>query len=121
MIVIRRPGLPPIVRHDDAIVAEIARLYREGTMMQKEIALRLGISRTAVSNILLRAGLTKAAVRRERAARRPPETVAPVRGGCRWVYGDPRWPGWHYCGKPLVRDRNRGSWCEEHARKVWKP
>ena len=29
---------------------------------------------------------------------------------CRWPYGDPRHPDFHFCGKPVVR----GPYCEQH-------
>jgi GcrA cell cycle regulator len=31
-------------------------------------------------------------------------------GGCRWPYGDPRHPDFHFCGAPVVRE----PYCEQH-------
>ena len=36
---------------------------------------------------------------------------------CRWIDGDVREPGWHYCDLPSAPGR---SWCAEHSARVYR-
>ena len=37
--------------------------------------------------------------------------------GCRWINGDPREPGWHYCQAAV--SKSGGSWCADHEARVY--
>lgn len=39
-------------------------------------------------------------------------------GDCRWAHGDPKQPGFHFCGGKALPGL---SWCEHHAKVVFEP
>ncbi len=40
-----------------------------------------------------------------------------LQGGCQWIYGDPKEPGWYKCGQPIVRGPS--PYCASHMVEGW--
>lgn len=47
---------------------------------------------------------------------RRPAPVGPARGSCCWPFGDPKLPGFRFCGAPAVRK----SYCVAHAKMAYR-
>lgn len=43
------------------------------------------------------------------------DAIAPR--GCKWIDGDPREPGWTWCGEPTAPGE---SWCPSHRMRVYR-
>jgi len=99
-------------------------LWGEG-LTTGEIGKRLGVSKNAVVGKAHRLGLKgrpspikRTAQGRQQAAK-PAEPEHKIRSvvdlqanACRWPIGDPREPGFHFCGRPALPGK---PYCAEHA------
>lgn len=102
----------------DERVEELKRLWGEG-LTTGEIGKTLGVSKNAVVGKAHRLGLKArpSPIKRTKQAKPKPEpkirsVVDLSAHTCRWPIGDPREPGFHFCGKPA----NPGKpYCGEHA------
>lgn len=105
---------------------------REAGCSMAEIGRRLGLTKNQVIGRLYRAGVpggSAAACGKTDAAPSVAPTechaAAPVPGpgyhesGCKWIEGDPRMPGFRYCGENVMMPGN--AWCEAHYRRVYVP
>lgn len=81
---------------------------RETGMTYRQIAMKAKCSKGVVAGTLYRIahGLVTLPIAR------PAERS----GGCRWVEGDPRQPGWSWCGAPAMSGQ---AWCEAHHARVY--
>jgi GcrA cell cycle regulator len=131
----------------DDRMAELRRLWVDTSLSSRDIAARLGMSNGAVCGKARRLGLpmrvdlgrrnnggrkfrqvqpvTVAAVvarrtpaKQGKAVSAAPPVVPPSSThGCKWIEGDPRKPGWAFCGAKSVSGQ---SWCAAHMRRVFK-
>ncbi|MFA7429502.1 MAG: GcrA family cell cycle regulator [Rhodospirillaceae bacterium] len=114
----------------DERIEELKSLWSEG-LTTGEIGKRLGVSKNAVVGKAHRLGLkgrpspikraaTGAPAKPPRAkpaeAKQPPAKIRSVvdlsAHTCRWPIGDPREPGFHFCGAPSAPGK---PYCAEHA------
>lgn len=108
----------------DERIEELKSLWSEG-LTTGEIGKRLGVSKNAVVGKAHRLGLKgrPSPIKRtkpSRPAAPPPKEPEPkIRSlvdlsanTCRWPIGDPREPGFHFCGKPTADGK---PYCSEHA------
>lgn len=98
-------------------------LWGEG-LTTGEIGKRLGVSKNAVVGKAHRLGLKgrPSPIKRTRKAAKPDKPEKPAEPAkavmelqgptCRWPFGDPREPGFHFCGKPALTGK---PYCAEHA------
>ena len=105
-------------------IATLTRLWEEG-QSARAIALALGdnLSRNAVIGKARRLGLAKrpspigspiGAAGKKKPTEPAPKQIGPrdIRDGlCRWPFGDPKKPEFHFCGKPCDSTK---SYCTEH-------
>lgn len=62
---------------------------------------------------------TTARMRRDKKQAPPPGTYHAINpGGCQYIHGDPKRPGWRYCGEATPLGQ---SWCEAHYSVVYTP
>lgn len=110
----------------DERIEELKALWAEG-LTTGEIGKRLGVSKNAVVGKAHRLGLQgrPSPIKREQKPRqdapasRKKETDPKIRSvvdlsvhTCRWPIGDPREPGFHFCGAPSLPNK---PYCAEHA------
>lgn len=116
-------------------IARLEYLWTRG-LSASEIARELGgpaVTRSSVLGKALRLGLSKPPRKKPEARSVPATRAAPspvvpqsrqgatdrrIGRECGWVYGDPRQPGWGYCGKPTT---DGAQWCDEHRARVYVP
>jgi GcrA cell cycle regulator len=98
--------------------AEAIFLVRDCGLTARLVAERLKTTRNAIIGMLYRASMRGTYIRPRAAASKPPSScIAPDPGrGCRWIDGDPRQPGWTFCGEPV---EHGGSWCKAHHARVF--
>ncbi|GAA0568861.1 GcrA family cell cycle regulator [Caenispirillum bisanense] len=108
---------------NDERIELLKSLWAEG-LTTGEIGKRLGVSKNAVVGKAHRLGLkgrpspikrTRKAAKPEAPAKKPdpvPSLVDLAAHTCRWPIGDPREPGFHFCGKPALAGK---PYCAEHA------
>lgn len=91
------------------------------------IAANVGKSAAACRHKAERLGLSRRCRRqtvvRMRTERRRPHPAPVIShpanpGGCQYIYGDPKKPGWHYCGEDTLIGQ---SWCKKHYSLVFTP
>lgn len=80
---------------------------RESGLTYGEIAVRAKCSKGVVAGVLYRIGQGLLTLPIARTA---------DRGGCRWVQGDPKRPGWSWCDAPAIPGQ---AWCSEHRARVY--
>lgn len=137
----------PLTTWTDARVGELRRLWREGLSATEIALRLPGATRNAVLGKLHRMGLlggrrvtgrqpTRAPARSQRArnsVRQPPRRrrmpgPEPLEGlvarlealgphACRWPIGDPRTPGFRFCGRPA----GPRSYCPVHMARAIRP
>lgn len=100
----------------DEMVAELARLWEQG-LSTGEIGKQLGVSKNAVVGKAHRLGLTgrPSPIKRTASKQKTEKQASLVDLGpscCRWPIGDPRDPGFHFCGKKALPGK---PYCPEHA------
>jgi len=108
----------------DERIDELKALWAEG-LTTGEIGKRLGVSKNAVVGKAHRLGLKgrPSPIKRTKpsrpAAPAPKEPEPKIRSvvdlsahTCRWPIGDPREPGFHFCGEPTLSGK---PYCAEHA------
>lgn len=115
----------------DERIDELKVLWAEG-LTTGEIGKRLGVSKNAVVGKAHRLGLkgrpspikrngaaepaAKPARQKAAPAKEPPKKIRSVvdlsAQACRWPIGDPREPGFHFCGAPSIPSK---PYCAEHA------
>ncbi|SIS41243.1 GcrA cell cycle regulator [Insolitispirillum peregrinum] len=113
----------PMVWTDERI-EQLKELWAEG-LTTGEIGKRLGVSKNAVVGKAHRLGLKgrPSPIKRTKAPRQTPaapkEKEQKIRSvvdlsahTCRWPIGDPREPGFHFCGAPTIANK---PYCAEHA------
>ncbi|EKV31288.1 hypothetical protein C882_3661 [Caenispirillum salinarum AK4] len=98
-------------------------LWGEG-LTTGEIGKRLGVSKNAVVGKAHRLGLKgrPSPIKRTRKAAKPEKPEKPAEPTpaimelqgptCRWPFGDPREPGFHFCGAQAIPGK---PYCSEHA------
>jgi GcrA cell cycle regulator len=109
---------------NDERIDELKALWAEG-LTTGEIGKRLGVSKNAVVGKAHRLGLKgrPSPIKRTASPSRPPppakEPEPKIRSlvdlsahTCRWPIGDPREPGFHFCGEPSL---NGKPYCAKHA------
>ena len=108
----------------DERIEELKVLWAEG-LTTGEIGKRLGVSKNAVVGKAHRLGL-KGRPSPIKKAKQPRQAAAPVKepepkmktlvdlsaNTCRWPIGDPREPGFHFCGAPAIPGK---PYCATHA------
>jgi len=106
-----------VVWTDDR-VEELKRLWGEG-LTTGEIGKALGVSKNAVVGKAHRLGLKGRPSPIKRVTQPKPKQEPKIRSvidlsahTCRWPIGDPREPGFHFCGKPAIPGK---PYCSEHA------
>ncbi len=100
----------------DELVAELSRLWNEGHSTA-EIGRRLGVTKNAVVGKANRIGLPA----RQSPIKRTVSGVQPDalrRGQCAWPIGDPRKPGFRFCGKPSEAGK---PYCMAHCQAAYIP
>lgn len=102
----------------DERVEELKRLWGEG-LTTGEIGKALGVSKNAVVGKAHRLGLKGRPSPIKRVKQAKPKAEPKIRSvidlsahTCRWPIGDPREPGFHFCGKPAIPGK---PYCHEHA------
>ncbi len=102
----------------DERVEELKRLWGEG-LTTGEIGKALDVSKNAVVGKAHRLGLKgrPSPIKRGKAQRAKAEpkirsVIELSAHTCRWPIGDPREPGFHFCGKPAMSGK---PYCAEHA------
>ncbi len=100
----------------DEMVAELARLWEQG-LSTGDIGRQLGVSKNAVVGKAHRLGLTgrPSPIKRTSPKPKKEKQLSLVDLGpncCRWPIGDPRDPGFHFCGKKALPGK---PYCPEHA------
>lgn len=110
---------------NDERIEELKALWAEG-LTTGEIGKRLGVSKNAVVGKAHRLGLQgrPSPIKRDR---QPRQATAAAKKGvdakvrsvvdlsvhtCRWPIGDPREPGFHFCGEPSIPNK---PYCAKHA------
>lgn len=90
------------------LIATLESLWNAG-LTTTEIGRRMGMSKNAVIGKAHRLGLSgrPSPIRRE--ARPPRRVTGPV---CQWPIGDPRLPGFHFCGEPALPGK---PYCSHHC------
>lgn len=108
----------------DERIEQLKELWSEG-LTTGEIGKRLGVSKNAVVGKAHRLGLKgrpspiKRAKNSRQSSPAPKEKDKKIRSvvdlsanTCRWPIGDPREPGFHFCGAPTLPGK---PYCAEHA------
>jgi GcrA cell cycle regulator len=108
----------------DERIEQLRELWAEG-LTTGEIGKRLGVSKNAVVGKAHRLGLKgrPSPIKRSKTPRQAPaapkEKDQKIRSvvdlsahTCRWPIGDPREPGFHFCGAPSMANK---PYCEKHA------
>jgi len=102
----------------DERVEELKRLWGEG-LTTGEIGKALEVSKNAVVGKAHRLGLKgrpspikRAKPQRAKAEPKIRSVIELSAHTCRWPIGDPREPGFHFCGKPAMSGK---PYCAEHA------
>jgi len=108
----------------DERIEQLKALWAEG-LTTGEIGKRLGVSKNAVVGKAHRLGLKgrpspiKRTAQAVKQAAKPKEKDDKIRSvvdlsahTCRWPIGDPREPGFHFCGAPSMPGK---PYCQEHA------
>lgn len=102
----------------DERVEELKRLWGEG-LTTGEIGKALDVSKNAVVGKAHRLGLKgrPSPIKRGKPQRTKPEpkirsVIELSAHTCRWPIGDPREPGFHFCGAPALPGK---PYCAEHA------
>ena len=94
------------------LIASLENLWNDG-LTTTEIGRRLGMSKNAVIGKAHRLGLSgrPSPIRRETRQARPARRIVtgPV---CQWPIGDPRLPGFHFCGEPALPGK---PYCGSHC------
>jgi len=102
----------------DERIEQLKDLWNQG-LTTGEIGKRLGVSKNAVVGKAHRLGLKgrPSPIKRAKAEPKKKETavysiidLSPQT--CRWPIGDPKLPGFHFCGKPV---RPGKPYCAEHC------
>lgn len=97
-----------------------------GPLTTEAIGLALGTTKNAVIGKARRLGLggriqsyrDRIAALQEPAPAKPLFQLADLGpGDCRWPEGDPREPGFGFCGEPVVPER---SYCPDHCAKAYR-
>ncbi|GEO79939.1 GcrA family cell cycle regulator [Pararhodospirillum oryzae] len=105
-----------MVWNDDNI-EQLKRLWAEG-LTTGEIGKELGVSKNAVVGKAHRLGLKSrpSPIKRGAKEAKPEPKIRSLvdlsAHTCRWPIGDPRDPGFHFCGKPTLPGK---PYCAEHA------
>jgi len=100
----------------EEMVAELSRLWDEG-LSTGEIGKRLGVSKNAVVGKAHRLSLSSRPSPIKRSKPKPKKEKLPALSDlgpshCRWPTGDPKEPGFHFCGKKSIPGK---PYCLEHA------
>ncbi|MCF8483457.1 MAG: GcrA family cell cycle regulator [Rhodospirillum sp.] len=102
---------------NDEKVEQLKKLWAEG-LTTGEIGKELGVSKNAVVGKAHRLGLKgrPSPIKRTKKEVKPEPKIRSVvdlsAHTCRWPIGDPREPGFHFCGKPSIPSK---PYCSEHA------
>jgi len=101
---------------NEEMVAQLSKLWDEG-LSTGEIGKRLGVSKNAVVGKAHRLGLNSRPSPIKRSKPKPKKEQLPTLAdlgpsSCRWPTGDPKEPGFHFCGKKSVPGK---PYCAEHA------
>ena len=103
---------------NDERIAQLMSLWEEG-LTTGEIGKRLGVSKNAVVGKAHRLGLNGRPSPIKRVAKAEPPKDNRIRSvvelsalTCRWPIGDPKDPGFHFCGARIVTGQ---PYCAEHA------
>lgn len=102
----------------DERVQDLKRLWSEG-LTTGEIGKALGVSKNAVVGKAHRLGLKGRPSPIKRVKQKQPKQDSRISSvidlsahTCRWPVGDPKEPGFHFCGKPAIPGK---PYCPEHA------
>ena len=102
----------------DERVQELRRLWSDG-LTTGEIGKALGVSKNAVVGKAHRLGLKGRPSPIKRVKQKQPKQDSRISSvidlsahTCRWPEGDPKEPGFHFCGKPAIPGK---PYCPEHA------
>lgn len=106
---------------NDERIEELKRLWAEG-LTTGEIGKQLGVSKNAVVGKAHRLGLKGRPSPIKRTGKAPAKAAEPEprvhsmvdlsHNTCRWPIGDPKEPGFHFCGRPTLPGK---PYCAEHA------
>ncbi|ABC22456.1 GcrA family cell cycle regulator [Rhodospirillum rubrum] len=102
---------------NDEKIDRLKKLWADG-LTTGEIGKEIGVSKNAVVGKAHRLGLKgrPSPIKRTQKEAKPEPKIRSVvdlsAHTCRWPIGDPREPGFHFCGKPTTPGK---PYCAEHA------